>query len=64
MDHYWIISVVNTAGVTLYVQRLRTFRFTTLLAAAKRFDDVSAKRVSSWLVNIGVSHSLQVFTNV
>lgn len=64
MDHYWVISIENTAGGTLYVQRLRPNRYTAVLSAAKRFDDVSVKRASNWLVDIGVSHSLQVFTNV
>lgn len=59
MGYFWIIEVENTAGRKMYIRRVRPTDYTFEKESARHYDDDHVKRVSSWLVDIGVSHTLR-----
>lgn len=64
MGHYWIIKTQDTAGRTMYLARVRPTKYSYEISDARHYDDEHVKRVSNWLVDIGVSHSIVQFSNV
>lgn len=64
MAHYWIIESQNCSFETRYLQSFRPTQWCILPKNAKRFNDIDVIDACRWLVKLGVSFSVKLYSCV